>query len=192
MNDRTRILVIDDDPLFRNLIVSVLRKEYLVSVASEGAEGFYKALESPPDVAIVDIQMPGWDGLKTLKAFRSHRTLQHVKILILTSDASRETVLAAVQGGANDYVIKTNFSRDELFAKLETLCAQIAQSGRPRPVGIKQAARPTVPRTTQQAPASQAQPIRDKVERPKPASESPEPSTVDDESLLQELLDAWE
>ena len=92
-----RILVIDDDPLFRNLMVSFLRREYFVSVASDGSEGFYKALEYPPDIAIVDVQMPVWDGLQTLKAFRSHPTLCKTKIIMLTSDASKGTVVAAIQ-----------------------------------------------------------------------------------------------
>ncbi|HVW01048.1 MAG TPA: response regulator [Planctomycetaceae bacterium] len=116
---RKRILVIDDDPLFRSLIVALLRKDYLVSVASEGAEGFYKALEHAPDLAVVDVQMPGWDGLKTLKNFRSHPALETTPIVMLTSDASKETVLAAINGGADDYVIKTSFSKAEFLQKLE-------------------------------------------------------------------------
>ena len=113
-----RVLVIDDDPLFRNLMVSFLRREYIVSVASDGSEGFYKALEYPPDIAIVDVQMEVWDGLQTLKAFRSHPMLNQTKIIMLTSDASKETVIAAIQGGANDYIIKTSFSKDELLEKV--------------------------------------------------------------------------
>ncbi|WP_339732582.1 response regulator [uncultured Gimesia sp.] len=113
-----RVLVIDDDPLFRNLMVSFLRREYIVSVASDGSEGFYKALEYPPDIAIVDVQMAVWDGLQTLKAFRSHPVLSQTKIIMLTSDASKETVVAAIQGGANDYIIKTSFSKMEFLEKV--------------------------------------------------------------------------
>lgn len=113
-----RILVIDDDPLFRNLMVSFLRREYFVSVASDGSQGFYKALEYPPDVAIVDVQMAVWDGLQTLKAFRSHPLLSKTRIIMLTSDASKETVIAAIQGGANDYIIKTSFSKSEFLDKV--------------------------------------------------------------------------
>jgi two-component system copper resistance phosphate regulon response regulator CusR len=118
MGNHARILVIDDDPLFRSLIVSLLRKNYMVAVASDGLEGYHKALQHPPDIALVDIQMPGWDGLKTLKAFRDHPSLENTKILMLTGDASRETVLAAIQGGANDYVIKTSFSKVEFLEKI--------------------------------------------------------------------------
>jgi len=118
---RSRVIVIDDDPLFRNLIVSMLRKDFFVSVASEGSEGYYKAIEHPPDVAVIDVQMPGWDGLKTLKAFRAHQLLSSTLVMMLTGDASRETVVAAIQGGAHDYVIKTKFSREEFLAKLQRL-----------------------------------------------------------------------
>lgn len=121
---RARILVIDDDPLFRSLITSMLRRDFLVSVAAEGSEGYYKALEHPPHLAIIDVQMPGWDGLRTLQAIRAHHILAKVPVMMLTSDASRQTVLAAIQAGASDYVIKTTLSRDELLKKTHRLIAQ--------------------------------------------------------------------
>jgi DNA-binding response OmpR family regulator len=117
----TRVLIIDDDPLIRTLLVSALRKECFVAVAAEGSEGFAKALELKPDVAVIDVNMPGWDGLKTLEAFRSHETLCDIKIIMLTADASKQTVMAAVRGGANDYLIKTSFSKAEFYRKLNLL-----------------------------------------------------------------------
>ena len=121
LHQRARVLVIDDDPLFRNLVLTLLRKDYFVSVAADGDEGFFQALQEPPEVAIIDVQMPGWDGLRTLKAFRDHPALRGVKVIMLTSDPSRETVLAAIRAGADEYVIKTSFSRDEFMQKLERL-----------------------------------------------------------------------
>jgi len=125
MSQRSRILVIDDDPLFRSLILSLLRKDYIVSVASNGSDGFYKALEHPPHLAIIDIQMPGWDGLQTLKSFRQHPALADIKIAMMTSDATKPTVLSAIQGGANDYIIKTSFSKDIFLEKIEKLIEQV-------------------------------------------------------------------
>jgi DNA-binding response OmpR family regulator len=119
--NRARVLVIDDDPLFRSLITSILRRDFLVSVAAEGSEGYYKALEHPPQLAIIDVQMPGWDGLRTLQAIRAHQALAKVPVMMLTSDASRQTVVAAIQCGANDYVIKTTLSREELLKKTRRL-----------------------------------------------------------------------
>jgi len=119
--NRSRVLVIDDDPLFRSLITSMLRRDYFVSVASDGAEGYYKALEHPPQLAVIDVQMPGWDGLRTVQAFRAHQALARVPVMMLTSDAARQTVVAAIESGANEYVIKTTLSRDELLKKARRL-----------------------------------------------------------------------
>jgi CheY-like chemotaxis protein len=121
---RRHILVVDDDPLFRSLMVGVLRRDFQITVATDGADGFYRALDHKPDVTVLDLQMPGWDGLKTLRAFRAHPKLADVKVMVLTSDSSRETVLAAIHAGADDYTIKTAFSRDEFRQKLDRLCRQ--------------------------------------------------------------------
>ncbi|MCA9041975.1 MAG: response regulator transcription factor, partial [Planctomycetaceae bacterium] len=147
---RYKVLIIDDDPLFRSLLVSLLRKDYLVSVASDGADGFYKAVEYPPDIAIVDIQMPQWDGIQTLKAFRGHSALQNTKVIMLTSDASRETVLSAIKGGANDYVIKTSFSKEELRQKIHRLVTKREQErlGLPRFTDQQKQVSPVTPSNT--------------------------------------------
>lgn len=115
---RARLLIIDDDATFRNLLVSLLRKDYVVFVAADGMEGVQKACESPPDLAVIDVQMPRLDGLKTLQAFRAHPHLKTVPVVMLTGDASRETVVAAVQAGATDYIIKTVFTKDDLIRKI--------------------------------------------------------------------------
>jgi CheY-like chemotaxis protein len=117
----TRVLIIDDDPLIRSLLVSTLRKDCLVAVATEGSEGFFKALELKPDVAVIDVNMPGWDGLKTLETFRTHPDLKNVKVIMLTADSSKQTVMAAIHGGAHDYIIKTSFSKVDFHRKLNRL-----------------------------------------------------------------------
>ena len=184
---RPRVIVIDDDPLFRNLLVSVLRKDFFVSVASEGSEGYYKAIEHPPDVAVIDVQMPGWDGLKTLKAFRAHQQLSHVLAVMLTGDASRETVMAAIQGGAHDYIIKTKFSREEFLAKLGRLLASrdaspdAPEEPKPAPDAPIPAAPPSPaqrPDLPPPPPPTCSAPADDPVPTPKPD--------------LQAVLDAWE
>ena len=121
---RCRILLIDDDPLFRSLIMAILRKDYMVSVASNGLEGFQKALEHPPDLAVIDVQMPVWDGLKTLKGFRIHPTLKNVPVMMLTSDANKETVVAAIQGGAQGYILKSSFMKDDFLKKVHRLLGE--------------------------------------------------------------------
>lgn len=189
-----RVLVIDDDPLFRNLMVSFLRREYIVSVASDGSEGFYKALEYPPDIAIVDVQMAVWDGLQTLKAFRSHPVLSQTKIIMLTSDASKETVVAAIQGGANDYIIKTSFSKSEFLEKVRKFT---------QPDATRVANTPNSSKRHQ--PVSVAAASSEQLERRKIGDHTTNvaPSSVEDqlsglsldkteEEALEEMMDDWD
>ncbi len=177
---RRRILVVDDDPLFRSLMTNVLRHDFDVAVANDGADGFYRAIDWVPDLAVLDIQMPGWDGIKTLKAFRAHPVLAKVKVVVLTSDSSRETVLAAINAGADDFVIKTAFSRDEFRTKLNILL-------RETPV--------TRDSTTESAFGMLMTPIRDDLVEPgELVGAAAQLSTTwgGSEEVLQEAIDAWE
>jgi DNA-binding response OmpR family regulator len=121
MQSRARVLIIDDDAMFRNLIMTHLRKDYVVSVATDGKDGYHKAKSHRPDVAIIDIQMPGWDGIQTLKAFKDNPSLKDVKTIMLTADATRETVMTAIRSGAQEYMIKSAFKKEELLAKVMKL-----------------------------------------------------------------------
>lgn len=193
--DRSRVLVIDDDPLFRSLVMAALRRDYLVAVASDGQEGYHKAIEHRPDVIVIDIQMPGWDGLETLAAIRKNPVLSSVGVIMLTGDSSRDTVIAAIQAGANDYVIKTTFSREDFLAKLTKLLPKLkvvtpAPSAVPRvaprlqpgPTPIVTAALVTQPIQPVNTPAPANPPVLTPIE------------TAPDKQVagLQEMLDAWE
>jgi DNA-binding response OmpR family regulator len=129
--DRARVLVIDDDPTFRNLLAAILRSKYLISVASDGLAGLQKVKEYPPDIAITDVQMPGLDGLQTLAAIRKDPTLSRLWVIMLTGDASRETVLAAVRSGADDYLIKTALSKEEVLRKIDRLLQRERSEAKP-------------------------------------------------------------
>ena len=168
--DRKHILVIDDDPTIRSLLVGMLRPSYHVSVASDGSEGFYLAMEERPVVAILDIQMPNWDGLQTLRAFRAHPQLMSVPVMIFSEDASRETVMAAIHGGADDYVIKSCFSRENLMERLERLRCRAAR-------------RPSAEASAQGRTALSAD---------TPAQTAVSVPASDDESHLQTVMDGWE
>jgi len=188
MSHRIRVLIIDDDPMFRSLLLSLLRKDYLVSVAGDGSDGYHKALQHPPDVAIVDIQMPDWDGLRTLQEFRKHPTLSDVHVMMLTSDASRETVLAAIEAGANDYVIKTSFSKEEFYRKLDKLVADTPRARALADGSAKQTseANPADGDTPEPAPGAHL--------TPEPASAEPVGVSIvdEDDATLQGMIDDWE
>ncbi len=191
VSNRPRVLVIDDDPQIRNLIVAFLCRDYLVAVASDGEEGYQKALEHQPDVAVIDIQMDGWDGLKTLKAFREHATLKSVRTVMLTADTSRQTVMAAIAIGADDYIVKPALSRDDLLQKLLRvrnlpLVNRSAASHRPD-------AATKNPESTQPVSVSGTAVSATAVPGNAGAAVANPPPAADvDQRQLQEILDAWE
>ena len=131
MNSHPRILVIEDDPLFRSILIAALRGDHLVSVASEGAEGYAKAQSFPPELVLLDMNMPGWSGLKTLQVFHSDETLCRVPVVMLTADASRATVTACITAGAANYLLKNCFSKQSLLNCVRATLKGVRNSGGP-------------------------------------------------------------
>jgi len=197
----TRVLVIDDDPLIRTLLVSTLKKDCLVVAAAEGSEGFQKALELTPDVAVIDVNMPGWDGLKTLEAFRAHPGLKSVKVIMLTADASEQTVTAAIHGGAHDYLIKTNFSKADFYGKLNRLVpgsiAEVPPLSVPAGAELEcasTAVSPTNPHADLSIGVRDPALVSSRQDPGQSALATPAlaAASASVESRLQELIDAWE
>jgi DNA-binding NtrC family response regulator len=99
------ILVVDDEEIMRDILETLLVREgYDVSVAASGAEGLELARALPFDAALVDIMMPGLDGIATLDEMK--RIDEDLAVIIITAYASVESALAAMKGGAFDYVTK--------------------------------------------------------------------------------------
>jgi DNA-binding response OmpR family regulator len=178
---RARLLIVDDDPLFRQLLTGFVRKDYLVAVANDGAEAFAKAAEHVPDIAIIDVQMPNWDGIKTLRAFRTHPDLRRVPVIMLTMDAKKSTVLTAIQNGAADYIIKADLMADVLLARLQRLLTRGTAPVPPqRPVAKSEIRPAQLASNLQTVPTLAAAP---------PAMQRT--STFDDQAI-QSILDSWE
>ncbi|HVW03075.1 MAG TPA: response regulator [Planctomycetaceae bacterium] len=118
---RPRLMIVDDDPDCRQLLSTLLRDEFFVLTAEEGFEGYSRSLANRPDIVMLDMQMPGWDGLRTLQAFRDNPKLRDIPILMLSADSKRDNVLAAVEAGASGYVRKDSFSKASLHERLREL-----------------------------------------------------------------------
>src|SRR5215203_1315178 len=107
------ILVVDDEEIMREILETLLtRAGYDVRLASSGAEGLELARALPFDAAIVDIMMPGLDGIATLDELK--RIDEDLAVLIITTYASVESAIAAMKGGAFDYITKP-FKNEEVL-----------------------------------------------------------------------------
>jgi DNA-binding response OmpR family regulator len=101
------IIVADDDPVFSGLIVHTLEKAgHVVGGVSDGPSALKAISLKLPDVAILDINMPGCSGVEVVRQLRMSSHAQHVPLIMLTTRASEKDAEIAVRAGADDYLRK--------------------------------------------------------------------------------------
>lgn len=119
MTPASRILVVDDDPRIRTVVRRGLAYEgYRVVEAASGEEGLEKVREHLPDLVILDLMMPGIDGLEVTRRLRSAG--DDVAILMLTARDEVKDRVEGLETGADDYLVKP-FSFAELLARVHAL-----------------------------------------------------------------------
>jgi two-component system, NarL family, nitrate/nitrite response regulator NarL len=115
MPDITRVLVIDDHPLFRRGVCQLLELEpgyTVVGEAAGGQEGIALAKSLDPDLILLDLNMKGINGLETLRTMRDLEI--DARIIILTVSNAPEDLIAAIRAGSDGYVLKDNDPADML------------------------------------------------------------------------------
>lgn len=116
-----RVLVVDDNVLFREGLVALLRKYADIVVAGQaatGADAVRKATLLRPDVVLMDVSMPGMGGVDA--AQRIHQEVPHLPIAMLTVSEQDDDLFAAIRAGARGYLLKT-LSIDQLHEAVQTL-----------------------------------------------------------------------
>ncbi len=118
----TTILVVDDDPKIRSVLSRGLRFEgYTVQVAEDGPQALQMARTAPPDLVLLDVMLPGMDGLELCARLR--RGLS-APILMLTARDAVPDRIAGLDSGADDYLVKP-FDFDELLARIRALLRRV-------------------------------------------------------------------
>jgi DNA-binding NtrC family response regulator len=116
MSQPIRVLLADDEKVYVESLAKVLgRRGVAVSVAFDGRAALGLATQAEFDVIVLDLRMPGMDGLETLRAIRSHDTL--TPVLLLSGHADLEQATQALRAGAADFLLKP--------CSVETLVAAI-------------------------------------------------------------------
>lgn len=116
---KAHILIVDDDPRITDLLRRVLAYEgYTIAVAATGDEALDRTLEHPPDMIVLDIMLPGMDGLEVTRRLRTAGDT--VPILLLTARDAVSDRVAGLETGADDYLVKP-FAPEELVARVKAL-----------------------------------------------------------------------
>lgn len=154
----TTILVVDDMELFREPIAAALRtRGFDVKTAGDGHSALRLARNHPPDVVLLDLAMPGMDGLSVLASMQADARLKHLPVILLTAVADRDHVIRAGKLGAKYYLLKTQFSIDQLVARVQGVLAERAQSQKQQPPTGRAASGPRPTEETETASAAPAE-----------------------------------
>ncbi len=115
-----RVLAIDDTAESLHVVTQILRSAgFAVNVARSGEQGLDVAARTQPDLILLDVIMPGMDGIETCRRFKLDPALRDIPIIFLTSNSEREDVVTGFDAGAVDYVTKPFHAR-ELLSRVQT------------------------------------------------------------------------
>jgi DNA-binding response OmpR family regulator len=116
------ILVIEDDIQFYTLYGTELQtRGYKVSNVSDGSLAVQAIKDQSPDLVLLDLVLPGRNGLDILREIRSQQDFENLKVVILTNYGGEENVSTALELGATDYVMKYKIVPSELADKIASL-----------------------------------------------------------------------
>lgn len=107
MKESRTVITIDDHPLFRKGVADLLGMEpslHLIGEAASGAEGVELAKRLNPDIILLDMNLPGMDGIATLKCLKDADL--DARVVMLTVSDSEDNIIAALRGGADGYLLK--------------------------------------------------------------------------------------
>jgi len=125
MTDKGYILVVDDDPEIRELLAHFLREHgFQVAVAGDGREMFAQLHKGDPDLVVLDLMLPGEDGLSLCRRLSREN---HLPIIMLTAVAEEADRIVGLEMGADDYLTKP-FNPRELLARIRAVLRRAKQA----------------------------------------------------------------
>lgn len=126
MSSGERILVVDNEADIRRFVEVNLRLEgFEVVSAADGEEGLAKAFEEDPNLVLLDVMMPGIDGIEVCRRLRADPRTSHIPVILLTAKSMTVDKVVGLAAGADDYVLKP-FDPMELVARVRTTMRRAA------------------------------------------------------------------
>jgi len=118
--DKPILLIVDDNNDVVEYMVSVLENQFIIEIASNGEQGFEKALQIIPDIILTDIMMPKMDGYELLDQLKTDIHTDHIPVVVLTARGDFQSKIKGLEIGADHFLVKP-FNEKELFLKLNNL-----------------------------------------------------------------------
>jgi len=123
---KNKVLVVEDDTVLREVLVSKLReKQYEVSEAEDGEQAMQSMRSNRPDLILLDIIMPRMDGMQVMEAMQKDAELSGIPVIVVSNSGQPVEVERAKQLGAKDFLIKAVFEPNEVIEKV----AKVFQEG---------------------------------------------------------------
>src|SRR5262245_27145206 len=117
---KENILVVDDEEDILELVrYNLAREGYLVNCVNSGEECLKQAAAQTPDLFILDLMLPGIDGLDVCRSLKGDSKTRHVPVIMLTAKGEEADIVAGLELGADDYIVKP-FSPRVLTARIKT------------------------------------------------------------------------
>jgi two-component system phosphate regulon response regulator PhoB len=134
---KKRILVVDDEEDIRELVTyNLLRDGYMVDSAVTGEDALKIAKKNIPDLILLDLMLPGIDGLETARRLKKDSSISSVPIIILTAKGEEADIVTGLELGADDYITKP-FSPRILNARVKAVLRRKQQAGARQDVFIR-------------------------------------------------------
>ncbi|MBD3238719.1 MAG: response regulator [Candidatus Moranbacteria bacterium] len=121
MNQKRRILIVEDDPFISSIYLTGLQnKGYEVDVVNDGQQAIEKLANTPYSLILLDLLMPKKDGFSVLTDLEANPNI-NVPVIVLTNLGRKEHISKAMDMGAKDYIIKSQYSTDEVIERIENV-----------------------------------------------------------------------
>lgn len=121
-----KILIIEDEDVLRNVLASKLAKEgYDVVTAGDGELGIEKMRAENPDIVLLDILLPKKNGYQVLEERMGDESLRKIPVMVISNSGQPVEVKRLLELGACDYLVKADFTPEEVISKMRTCLTDI-------------------------------------------------------------------
>ncbi len=118
----SKILIVEDDSFLQGLEANKLKKEgYEIITASSGDEAMQKINEAGISLVLLDLVLPNFDGFQVLEKIRSTEGIKSLPVIVFSNLSEDKDIKRAESLGATDFLVKSNFTLDELVERIKTV-----------------------------------------------------------------------